>query len=372
MQQYKIEFFDRQLNYVFHDSGIDLQIDDDYLSIVTNVVEVAPTDLIKAGHFIRILRDDDLISFFGVVSEVSPGETITTVRYKPFVSLFDEDILFDTTLQGSADNRPDSKTLENVLKKYITDYYISNSDSLQNLPMTITVPAIGSHTRKWGMNIKSDTEGANRAIIGLHNVLIVNAMKQYGIAINATPDFTNKRIELSIGKHSDVIKVDGDLDNVTVKTLKINDRPDGVNKLIVYNTENYSQTRTFYVHTDRTWDASNTDRIVPVVRSIKSATPDSELAQIDYDVAFDYAAVDVAYNDLSGLTWDNLIEFECSPTDPIVRPLEMKFGQTIKLYYAGGTYESILTGNSVNSEVITLTFGSERVRYTKNRKKNRT
>lgn len=371
MQQYKIEFFDRQLNYVFHDSSVDLQIDDDYLSIVTNVVEIASTDLVKAGHFIRISRDDDTINFFGVVSEVSPGEHITTIRYKPFVSLFDEDILFDTTVQGTSDNKPDTSTLENVLKKYITDYYISNSDTLQNIPMVISTSALANHTRKWGMNIKSDTEGANRAIIGFHNVLIVNAMKQYGVAINATPDFTNKVINVTILRRSDVYHVDGDLDNVTVKTLKVNDRPDGVNKLIVHNTENYSQTRTFYVHSDRSWDAINTDRIVPVVRSVKAATPDSELAQIDYDVAFDYAAVEVAYNELSGLTWDNLIEFECSPNDPIVRPLDMKFGQTIKLHYAGGTYESILTGVSVNSEVITLTFGSERVRYTKNRKKIR-
>ena len=372
MQQYKIEFFDRQLNYVFHDFATDLTIDDDYLSIVTNSVVIRPTDLVKAGHFIRISSDDSLINFFGVVSEVSPGEYTTTIRYKPFISLFDEDILFDTTVQGTSDSKPDASTLENVLKKYITDYYISNDDTYQNIPMVIYTSAIANHTRKWGMNIKSDTEDAHMAIIGLHSVLIVNAMKQYGIAINATPDFTNKRIELTIFRRSGTFNIDGDLDNVTVKTLKVNDRPDGVNKLIVYNTADYTALPIiFYVHPDRTWDDSNTNRIVPVVRDVKAATPDEEVAAIDPILAFAAAALDIAYNELSGLTWDNLIELECSPNDPIVSPLDMKFGQTITLHYAGGTYESILTGISINMEVVTLTFGSERIKFTKNRKKNR-
>lgn len=373
MQQYKIEFFDRQLNYVFHDTTADLSIDDDYLSVATNMVEIKSTDAIKAGHFIRISRDDDLVHFFGIVSDVSPGEYITTIRYKPFVSLFDEDILFDTTVQGTGNNKPDSSTLENVIKKYITDYYIANDDTFQNFPMTVSVPAIGSHTRKWSMNLKSDTEGASRTIIGFHSVLITNAMKQYGIAIIAEPNFSLKRIELTISKCSDKFQIDGDLDNIKVKTLKVNDRPDGVNKLTVYNTENYNQFYSFYVHTNRTWDDNGlSDRIVPVVRDIKDATPDTELAQTDYNAAFAYAALEVAYSELSGLTWDNLIELECMPSDPIVRPLEMKFGQTIILHYSGGTYESILTGISVDREVITLTFGSERIRFTKNRKKNRT
>lgn len=373
MQQYKIEFFDRQLSYVHHDYAVDLLIDDDYLSIVTNSVTIGSTDLVKAGHFIRISRDDNTVNFFGVVSEVSPGEYVTTIRYKSFVSLFDEDILFDTTVQGTGSGKPDSSTLENVLKKYITDYYISNDDTHQNIPMTISVPAIGSQTRLWGMNIKSDTEGANRAIIGLHSVLIVNALKQYGIAINVTPNFSDKRIELTIAKETDTFKIDGDLDNVNVKTLKVNDRPDGVNKLIIYNTADYTDPPIiFYVHPNRTWDDSNTNRIVPVVRDVKAATPDEEIAAVDPAIAFAAAALDIAYNELSGLTWDNLIELECSPNDPIINPLSMQFGQTITLYYAGGVYESILTGISISMEVTTLTFGSERIRYTKNRKKNRT
>ena len=95
MQPYKIEFFDRQLNYVFHDSAVDLAIDNDYLSITTNGVEIASNDRVKAGHFIKISREDGSVDFFGVVSDVSPKECVISIRYRPFVSLFDEDILFD-------------------------------------------------------------------------------------------------------------------------------------------------------------------------------------------------------------------------------------------------------------------------------------
>lgn len=361
MQQYRIEFFDRTLTYVYHDFSSDLSIDDDYIAIQSSVIEIGPTKDVEMGQFIRIIRDETDY-FFGIVTDASPGECVTTVTFKPFMALFDEDILFDTSLQT---DKTVSTSLENVLKKYIRETYAVNSDSNQNLPLTVNVPALDSyHTKNWSFNIRSDTEGANRAIIGLYDVLIVNALKKYGVAIEVSPNFSTKRIVLNIQKISGNFNVDADLDNVTIKTLKVNNRPNGVNKLIVYNSDDYSESITFYVHTDRTWDANNTDRIVPVVRELRTATPDSTL---DPSEAFLYAAVDVAYDALSGLVWDNLIEIECSPNDPLVNPATMLIGQQVSIYYNGDSYTSILTGKNISYELITLVFGSERIKFTKRR-----
>lgn len=394
MQQYRVEFFNRSLDYVYHEFTTDMQIDDDYIAIQTTSIDIAPTQSVKAGYFIRVLRDEQDY-FFGLVTNASPGEERTIVEFKPFMALFDVDILFNTNYQGRTEL---NRSLENTLKKYITETFISNSDSLQNLPLTVSVPSEeANHTKKWGMNIKSDTEGAARAIIGLYEILIVNALKKYGVAIRVDPDFAAKTINLTISKVGGNLLVDGDLDNILVKTFKVNDRPNGVNKLMIYNSSDYSEYLTFYVHPDHSWDSSNSNRITPVVCSIKATGPDTSLdpafaylwaqangipwdsrydptsqdrdKQLDPHVAYIWAALNDAYDELSGLEWDNLIELECAPNDPLVSPQQLRMGQKVTVYYKNGAYTSILTGRNITLETVTLIFGSERIAYTKLRNK---
>lgn len=368
MQQYRVEFFENytsgnnqhKLKYCHHDFSENLTIDDDYLAAQSTTIEIGPTDKVKNGQLIRILRDNDDY-FFGIVVDAAPGERTTAVSFRPFISLFDADILFDTSDQMQ---NTQEFSLENVLKKYIEANYVNNSDSLQNYPIDVTVPTT-DHTIKWGMNIKSDIEGAKRAIIGLYSVLIVNALKNFGVAINVTPDFATGRITLRIGKIDGEKYIDADLDNAEIKTLKVNDRPNGINKLIVYNADNFNQTPyIFYAHTDHSWDLENTDRIVPVAFEMRTATPEYDL---DVEDPFLVAAANVAYDELSGLTWDNLIELECAPNDPLINPTAMSIGQLVSIFYNGSTYTSILTGKSVTFETVTLSFGSERIKFTKKR-----
>ena len=220
----------------------------------------------------------------------------------------------------------------------------------------------------WSLNLTPDVEGSHYTIIGLYTVLIVNSLKKYGIAIRVRPSFTQKKFILTISKSTRMLNIDGDLDNVTVKTLKYNDRPTGVNKLTIYNSDNYSMSVTFYVHTDRSFSTEDsTNRITPVVREVRDATPDSSIT--DPTEAFLVAAADVASSVLSGIEWDNLIELETFVSDENVRPMEMEIGQTIKLWYKGGTYQSILTGKTIGTDGITLLFGSERIQYFKRHNK---
>ena len=371
MVQYNVDFFTRDLVFVHNDSTSINEITEDYISVQNNTIEIGLTEKVQNGQFIYMTSELD--TFFGVVTDVKKGKDVLTISYKSFLCLFDEDMLFDTDLQKQNTTNPsggakiNSKSLERMLKDTIDEIYVHSEDSAQNLRLIVEAE---TNTMQWGFNLKSDTEGTHYCIIGLYKVLLVNALKKYGVALRAVPDFTNRYLRIYIRAQSgfDVLDIDGDLDNITVKTLKVNDRPNGTNKLTVYNTDDYSDYLDFYVHTDRSWDAEDTDRITPVVREVKAAMPDRSIE--DPDEAFVEAALDVAYGVLSGLAWNNLIELELAPADELVKPASLLFGQKIRLWYKNGTYESILTGRTISDESILLMFGSERISFTKRYKIN--
>ena len=371
MAQYNVNFFTRDLEFVHNDSANISELSDDYISIQNNTIEIGLTEKVKNGQIIYL--DNELDTFLGVVTNIKPGFDTLTVTYKPFLSLFDTDVLFDTDLQKQTTKDPsggakiNSKSLEQMLKDMIEEIYVFSDDPLQNLNLVIVTETT---TPRWGFNLKSDTEGTHYCIIGLYSVLIANALKKYGVALSVFPDFASQSLFVYIRAQSnyDVLDIDGDLSNVTVKTLKMNDRPNGTNKLTVYNTNDYDQYVDFYVHTDRSWDSEDTDRITPVVRDVRAAMPDGEIE--DPDEAFLVSAVDVAYGVLSGQAWNNLIELEVAPEDEVVNPLSLSFGQSIRLWYKDGIYESILTGRSITDESVVLIFGSERISFTKRYKLN--
>ena len=364
MRQYSIDIFDRSLTFKYHDFANSVpKIDEDYLSLVTNSLEMGSTDSVKAGDFIRIESSD--INYFGVVTDATPGNKITTVQFKSLLSIFDTDFLFDTNDQQKKNNK-NSRTLEAEIAYYLNAIFKTSDDSSQNYSVFRISAATNSIT-KWGFNITPDVEDSHYSIIGLHSVLLAQALKRYGVAINVTPYFNAKRIDISIGTVQDKVTIDADLDSVDVTALKVNDRPSGTNKLILYNTYNYNEAAVFYVYTDRTWGTENKNRIVPVVREVRGIQPyeDEEIAPED---AFPMAAVDTAYDTLSGLEWDNLIEIETMSNDPLIEPLTLKFGQQISMRYKNGTYTSILTGKAFDGNAVKLIFGSERITFTKRTK----
>ena len=364
MQQYRLEFFNRNtLSYVHHDFSENLAIDDDYLSASTTVIEIGATNLVKKGQFIRILRDDSDY-FFGVVTDSEPGEYVTRVSFKPFITIFNEEFVFNALFQHYGDLQ---HSLENTLKFYIDTIYTNTTDTYQKLPISVTVPSSESnHTKTWNFGLEGDTDGLSATVIDMYNVLIVNALKKYGVAIEVIPDFANKQIDLKIGKQTGTVYLDADLDNVTVKTLKCSDMPTGTNKLEVYNSNNYTDVEVYYVHPyghDPLWDDDgSSDRLSPVIRGIKTAAPDLDATP---PITFEMAALLAAYDEFSGIEWDNLIELEVAPNDPLVNPSRLKIGQTVTVYYKSNSYTSILTGKAISFETVTLIFGSERIQYSK-------
>ena len=177
--------------------------------------------------------------------------------------------------------------------------------------------------------------------------------------------FHDHNIHLTITKKPTPFKISADQENIVVKTLKYSDKNIGVNKLIVYNENNYNQSLTFYVHPDKTWNTTNSNRISPVVRGIKLVTP-----QEDTVSSFEEAAVEAAYSELSSSSWDNCIELEAYVDDINVTPMELAIGQVVTVYYKEASYTTILTGRILDGNKITLIFGSDRIEFSKRYKPN--
>lgn len=363
MLQYNVEFFDRSLQHVYNCVIDGVPIEDDYVSIKITRIDVPATFAIQTGHFIRI-NSDNGVDFFGAVVDVAPGEYSTKVTFKPFISVFDENFLFDTLAQGVSGSRT-HPTLEATLLKYITELYITTADQYQRLPISITIDTRIVQTQNWTLHATPMVEGSHFCIMNLYDVLIARALKEYGVAIDIIPDFSIRTIRLVITKRQSVFNIDANLDTVDVKTIKYNDRQNGINKLEVYNTENFAEVVRFYVHPDRSWDAEDVNRLTPVTRDVRGVAPNGNEGEDFLD-----AAIDIGYSVLSGLSWDNLIELEAYYTDPNIAPLKLRIGQLVTVFYKGASYTSILTGRILSDESMTLLFGSERIEYTKRRKLN--
>lgn len=363
MQQFSVDIFDRSLAYICNDQTTITSIDDDYLSPRTNTVTIQKTNAeIKAGYFIRL--QSEKTEFFGLITDVSPGEYEITIQFSSFISIFSETFLFWLGQQGTESGH--AYSLESTIELYIRTYYITNSDSLMRLPISVSIDPNITQTQRWTVGLRRTRDEINYTVIDLYSDLILPALKKYGVSITVTPDFNEKLIKLKITNSAKILKIDGNLDNVMVRTLKYNDRPLGTNKLTIINGNNPDQSIVYYIHPNRTFDTVNTNRITPVAFETRMVSPtENTLA------SFQEAALEEAYNVFSGSSWDNLIELETDPDDMNILPMDLEIGQKITLYYEDATYTSILTGKIIEDSCIVLLFGSERIEYSKRNKGGR-
>lgn len=347
MALYKLDFFNRaDLINVHHDVVGSAPIDDDYISAGASSITIGRTEAVKKGMFLRITGDMNHVC---LVSDVDNGTTgLTTISVKPFITLFDVDVLFDT------DTQSDGSALETVLSDLITSTFISSSDSLQNIPMTVTTTSSTTH---WGFNLKSDTEGMHRLVTNLYSTLIAKSLSKYGVSITPSFDFTNRTISLTIGTVTGNQLINADLKNVVIKTFKYREPSTMVNKLTVWNAESTTENVTYYLHSDGSYDTTDDDRVYPVVPTVKTV-------QVSTDSTFAATAASTAASELGGIEWSNLIQIEVSKTDMLINPMQLQYGQMVTIWHDGAYYNSILTGRTL-SDLVVLTFGTVRTRLTK-------
>lgn len=363
MQQFSVNVFDRSLTYVTNEQTTVNSIDDDYISPRANAITIPNVkEEILAGYFIQLKNDKN--NFFGLITDVSPGEYMTTIQFSSFITIFSETILFWVPQQGTEAGH--TATLEERLRANISTYYITNADTLMRLPITIDIDPDITQLSRWTVGIIRIREELDYATPNLYSDFIVPALKMYGVSIKVNPDFNTKKINLVITKSTKTLDIKGDQDDVTVRTLKFNDRPLGINKLTVVNGFNTANTITYYIHPDRTFDTTNSNRITPVSFETRIVFPRENTT-----TEFQLSALDEAYNVFSGSAWDNYIELEVAPDNKNINPMDLEIGQQITLWYKGGKYTSILTGKVIEDRNIVLLFGSERIQYSKQNKGGR-
>lgn len=382
MKPFNVEIFNREFELLAHTNVDDIKIDYDYLKpndselvirltgfydtfAAQAVIDENSGGLLKAmsipeleglmdavgvGAYIRLQRDDTDI--FGVITSVTTADDqlLTKLGIQPFpAAIFSTEILFDTNQQGTV-------ALETVIANQITASFINSSDTIQNIPgLSVTTT---SSTVSWGMNLKSDTEGMHHCVIDFYDVLIRRALEEYGIAIHTSVDFQNDTIDLTIGKVVGTQTIEADLPNVFAKTFLINESSKNTNKLDVYDTANYTTVRTYYKHTDGTYDTTNNNRLYPVVREIGTATADD-------NNTFIVNADAVAASVFGEVTYNNLIEIKCLYDDALILPMNLDIGSVVTVIHEGNAYTSIMTGYELEDNVINLIFGSIRADLTK-------
>lgn len=351
MTPFSVEIFDRSLELKHHTNADLATYSIDYLIPKASSISIPYTPDVAKGDYIRIYRDGQ--DFFGVVKVVTDAKlthTVTQIEYEPFLSaFFSNEVLFDTTAQGGA------LSLEQEIYTLIRANWMVNADTLQNIP-GLQLETI-SETQDWNFYITPSSKLSYLAIVNLYDQILVPALAKYKVGLYVVPDFTAKTITIRIGVVSSTpYYIEADLPSVISKNISLGETSVDVNKLIVYNNDDVSVSRTFYKHPDRSYDDQDRDRITPVIYSIATVTPSDQepwdtAAQLAADRQFDQAS------------YSNLIELTVLNSDPLVKPGELEIGQEVYIISGGQIYTSMLTGKTVGLTT-TLIFGSIRLDLT--------
>ena len=344
MLVYNVEVFDQNFTCVYHDQVSEIRYVEDYIDKTKNTVSCRLDEVVKEGYLISIASNKE--KYLGIVSSTDLNKAQMEISYYPFYTLFDTQILFDTTLQGSG------RSLESVIKDYIEEYFVNNTDTVQNVPVIGHINLLSS-TTTWGFNLKSDKEGMNKCIINFYNVILKRAFNKYAIMVDCVPNFSTGKVDINIGvRHEATYTFETKLPSVISASVLVGKLESDVNKLVVYDDSDYTSTRIYYLHPDLSYDMIDTDRIFPVAEELESVS-------VPQDSTFPDVADSAAADVFGGLGFNNNIELEMLPNEFSM----VKIGQMANIIHNGVTYTSILSKKEYD-KTCKLTFGCVRVSLT--------
>ena len=334
MSRCNVDFFDTKLNYIYHDSVETPGIDLDYLTPESSSFEVSQTNLVTVRSLVRIEEHNNYIA---VVERVNPGEGETSISIKPFLSIFDQPMLFDCNWQGSGGS---AKTLEATIAYLINQYWIEAADTLQNMPLEVITT---SNTSNWSFGLvgdKADDSSATSAnnhqcVVEFYDTILQNALIRYRVAVETVLDLANKTIKLYVGVSNATKYIETSLPEVDVIEFSIAKMESDTNKLEIWNTANYTDKIYYYLHTDGTYDTDGSiNRITPIKMEVIACGPED-------NKTFATVAQEQADQRFGDIQWRNYIEMDVG-VDNIFNANEMKIGQLVQISHLGKTYETIL------------------------------
>ena len=358
MKPYNVEIFDSSMNYVANTVVDEIKYKSDYLDPEKWKVNLLGISNSHVNDYIHIQRDDE--DYIGIITQLEEkAEGVLTISIGEIPSLFDIDIMVDVSDM--------SYSLENYIKKWLEALFV-NGDTSMAMPLDITV---SSTTNNWELeyDIKNEPrEGETEppvlvAEMNLFDDIILPAFLQYQIRLKYSIDLNNKTINVDIGKNtSEAITIEADLPNVLNKKVVIKQARNQINKVIVYDTNNYNNSITYYLHSDDSFDTSDTDRQLPVNYKLLEAHEEEEEGVITK--TFAEAAYEKAEATFTKNKYTNLIEVELLMDDNLINPHLLEVGQEVSVISNNVAHTSILTGREIG-KTTTLVFGTVRLELTK-------
>lgn len=357
MKPFNVEIFTPDFNWVANTNVNDISYKEDYLSSDDNTITVFAVKGVEKQDYIRLVRDKE--EYVGIISEITYGtdksKELQNITFNPLMELLNTSYLFDLNKQGVG-------TMEDFIKDAITEMFLANPDTEQNI--TGLRVETTTKTTDWSLHITPSESGGHYNIVNLLDSIIIPALEKYSILVHTKLDIQNKAFVVTIGKASEnAVIIECDLPNILKKNLVIRRASTDVNKLILYNADSdYTESVVYYLHTDLSYDTTDSDRILPVNCSIKAV-------RIDENTTFKTASQREAANLFANKAFTNLIELTMSNDDALVRPDTLKFGQIVEVISEGASYRSILTGKEVGCST-KLIFGTVRLDLTKILRRN--
>lgn len=333
---FKLEVFDGDITYRSHSVISGQTIYFDYLTLEKTTIN-SPIITVAKGDYAHITDFDGAVIYQGIIDDYHIQDKTMSIVLRPLLSLLDCSVVYDRTDLATG-------SLEAFIAGIITDKYINNTDTLQN----ITGLTVGttSTTNSAKLNLKSN----------VHEFydIITKALTLYGIVVTAELLPQTKKLNVSIGTVSDAVTIEAKLYNVISKNIVVANSLGGLNKIKLINKNNEAETATYYLHSDETISTTNADRITPVVERIEYVESDD----------FSANAEQRATAALTPQTNNNLIEIELAASNKLVDAASMKIGTTATII-DDATYSTVLTGFEKSENITKLVFGIVRLELTK-------
>lgn len=279
MSLYNVEIFDQDFNFIENTTVETVKYKEDYLDPEKSKVTLVVSPAVQRNYFIRLYGSGE--EFTGIISEVKAKDDGTReITFTSVESLFDRDqLIYVDEISG---------TMENYIKARIEELYVTNADTYQRMPITVTT---SSSTQNWDIDYKVENEkeeGEERevAFINLLDDLIIPAFNNYDIVLTCSINVATKTVTVDVGVNADdSITIEADLPNVVDKEITIRRFKKRTNKVQIWNKKDFTRTVTYYLHSDDTFDTDgSTDRLTPVSYKDTTVSTDNNQTCIDKQV----------------------------------------------------------------------------------------
>lgn len=338
IEQYRI--YDRQtLSYV--DGGVirDYVCDFDYISDNASTLTLTEETYAKKGDIVVAARGVEKI-FLGCVTAVD--NTKRTISFKHMKELFNDAVLNVFRYSGVLGYKFDAVT---ALETIIQLAFVTTDDPKKRLPLKVK-----THGSAPGAVWNDDSPTLSIADF------VQFVFDSHNVYLDFDIDFAENKILCRIAKNTTGGYVIKNNIKLSEPAFDKNELPTH-NKAVVYDKDSGAIKGTYYLLTDNTVTANgnNSNRLFPV-----------QTKYIEYDEDKGITPAELATSELSGNIYSHCIQYKLSKEQNLVKPLQFKAGDGVKIIYREREYDSIFTGLKFNKSdpYYTCLFGKTRIDFT--------